>query len=422
MIFNFIVCKNTYSFGYYLAEFSFICILFINLLIKFIVFLLMEGKFYMRKFVKWLKEANYILIIAYLCTAIGLYVLGHFLIEIKETYCIGGNLTPEEMAQTGQVGDFIGGVIGSIWALAGVLLYFSALRLQQQELKSQRDEMVTNQKILDQQLFETTFFNLLKVQDNIRNSIKTHFYYVLIDDYNVEERSINIDGSDFFYKGINEFIKVYSFVLFHKYEKTDFNLIKDDVHNFYVLYYNDNDKEFRDENEWLSFKQWIHNQYRGFIYYVKENTLKNVQESNDERRICAYSYWLFYHKYENCLGHYCRHFYNIIKYLDSYKRGLLDKLDKDSSDYLIEKKKIEDKIHSYFSFAQSGLSSSELVMLYYNMLLFPNAEHLYSEYNIFENMHIESLIKTEHSKFFPKIEVKSVERFKDLIWKPSSEN
>ena len=131
----------------------------------------------MRKFVKWLKEANYILMIAYLCTAIGLYVLGRFLIEIKDTYCIGGNLTPEDMAQTGQVGDFIGGVIGSIWALAGVLLYFSALRLQQQEMKNQREEMATNQKLLDQQLFENTFFNLLKTQDSIRDSINTRFYH-----------------------------------------------------------------------------------------------------------------------------------------------------------------------------------------------------------------------------------------------------
>ena len=55
------------------------------------------------------------------------------------------------------------------------------------------------------------------------------------------------------------------------------------------------------------------------------------------------------------------------------------------------------------------------------MLLFPNAERLYSKYNIFENMHIESLIKSEHSTFFPNIEIKSVERFKDLIWRLDAE-
>ena len=85
----------------------------------------------MRGLINWIKQ-NPILFIAYVCVGIGLFVLGKFLYHIDETYNIGGNLTPEEMAQTGQVGDFIGGVIGSIWALAGVFLYFSALKLQQQ--------------------------------------------------------------------------------------------------------------------------------------------------------------------------------------------------------------------------------------------------------------------------------------------------
>lgn len=59
---------------------------------------------------------------------------------------------------------------------------------------------------------------------------------------------------------------------------------------------------FEDEDKWEEFKQWVFYQYRGLIYHVKEDTFKNVHESNNERRICAYSYWLFYHKYEHCLG------------------------------------------------------------------------------------------------------------------------
>lgn len=87
--------------------------------------------------INWIKQ-NPILCVAYVCVGIGLLVLVGFLCLINKTYNIGGKLTSEEMAQTGQVGDFIGGVIGSVWALAGVFLYFSALKLQQQELKSQR--------------------------------------------------------------------------------------------------------------------------------------------------------------------------------------------------------------------------------------------------------------------------------------------
>ena len=136
----------------------------------------------MQGLINWIKR-NLILSIAYVCVGIGLFVLGKFLYHIDETYNIGGNLTPEEMAQTGQVGDFIGGVIGSIWALAGVFLYFSALKLQQQELKSQREEMTSSQRLLDQQMFEGTFFNLLKAQENIRNSIHAYFFWINIDNY-----------------------------------------------------------------------------------------------------------------------------------------------------------------------------------------------------------------------------------------------
>lgn len=320
------------------------------------------------------------------------------------------------MAQTGQVGDFVGGIIGSIWSLAGVFLYFSALHLQQKELKSQREEMVANQRLLDQQLFETTFFNLLKVQDNIRNNIRINFYYPKIINYHVEGNIYEVKGCDFFNEGLKELAAIYLFVLNHKFEKTNKDLISEQIEMFYRSYYDDETQNFDDENRWTLFKQWIFNQYRGMVYRVNENTFKTVHESNDERCICAYSYWLFYHKYENGLGHYCRHFYNIIKFLDDYKKSLLNQLEINSSTYSDEK--INNKINSYLAFVQSSLSSSELVMLYYNMLLFPNAERLYSEYNIFENMHMESLINIKHVSFFSKIQVKSVERFKEVIWKP----
>ena len=50
------------------------------------------------------------------------------------------------------------------------------------------------------------------------------------------------------------------------------------------------------------------------------------------------------------------------------------------------------------------------------MLLFPNAEKLYSTYNIFENMYIENLIKKDHLNFFENIKIKSVDDFRKRIW------
>lgn len=105
----------------------------------------------------------------------------------------------------GTFGEFFGGIIGSIWALAGVFLFYSALKnqarefevqreqleLQRDELKLQRNELklqrfeaelqrkeferqttqlVTQNETLSIQKFENTFFHLLSLHNDIVNS------------------------------------------------------------------------------------------------------------------------------------------------------------------------------------------------------------------------------------------------------------
>lgn len=67
-------------------------------------------------------KISFLEVIAYVITFIGVVVMIIFLINLSSTYGIGGHLSTDDMAATGQVGDFMGGVIGSIWALAGVFL------------------------------------------------------------------------------------------------------------------------------------------------------------------------------------------------------------------------------------------------------------------------------------------------------------
>lgn len=94
------------------------------------------------------------------------------------------NIDPEK---SGQFGDYIGGVVGSLWALAAFLLFYEALRTQKEELKLQRNDLkisieelkksneeaqrqtkqfIKQNKHLDNQRFETTFFHLLKSFDD----------------------------------------------------------------------------------------------------------------------------------------------------------------------------------------------------------------------------------------------------------------
>lgn len=202
----------------------------------------------------------------------------------------------------------------------------------------------------------------------------------------------------------------------HNFKKASVYDINQEVESQLDFFYDAVNNVITNNEHYNDVKLWAINQYIGIFYGSNESTFRTVHESKDEREYCAYAYWLFFYKYEYCLGHYCRHFYNIIKYLDDYKQKLLSQLDSQSLDYKQEEIRINDKIHHYFSFAQASLSSSELVMLYYNVLLFPKAEELYKKYNIFENMHIENLINKKHANFFNGINIKSVTRFKNRIW------
>lgn len=77
------------------------------------------------------------------------------------------------------IGEFLGGTVGPIWALAGVILFFMALIYQKKELVLQREELKESRKIMkDQSLtiaiqqFENTFFQLLNFHVDASNTIR----------------------------------------------------------------------------------------------------------------------------------------------------------------------------------------------------------------------------------------------------------
>ena len=64
----------------------------------------------------------------------------------------------------GQYGDFIGGVVGTLFALFGFILLYQTLRAQQEALDTQKKDS-------EKQSFENTFLNFLYSQKNITNHI-----------------------------------------------------------------------------------------------------------------------------------------------------------------------------------------------------------------------------------------------------------
>ncbi|MDW3210079.1 MAG: putative phage abortive infection protein [Reichenbachiella sp.] len=74
-----------------------------------------------------------------------------------------------DLESLSKMGEFFGGIVGPIWALAGVILFYLALIYQRKELELQREELFETRKIMDSQSqtieiqqFENTYFKLLE--------------------------------------------------------------------------------------------------------------------------------------------------------------------------------------------------------------------------------------------------------------------
>lgn len=66
---------------------------------------------------------------------IGLVIIIWFSIALSQNYDVTGKILPQE---TGITGDFIGGVVGTLWSLTSVFLFYLALTYQRDDLKNQR--------------------------------------------------------------------------------------------------------------------------------------------------------------------------------------------------------------------------------------------------------------------------------------------
>lgn len=120
--------------------------------------------------------ANILAICALLSVGTGLYVCYLFLGHINE---LEGPIW-QNHNMLGMIGEFIGGTVGSIWALSGVILFFLALIYQKRELVLQRMELHESRKIMEHQSktiaiqqFENTFFQLLNFHINAAQQIRT---------------------------------------------------------------------------------------------------------------------------------------------------------------------------------------------------------------------------------------------------------
>jgi len=84
-----------------------------------------------------------------LLVVIGIIVMIVFFTRIGYHFSIATDYGNPDMGVTGQIGDFVGGVVGTLFSLVGVLLLFVTLRNQRESFAKER--------------FETRFFEMIKL-------------------------------------------------------------------------------------------------------------------------------------------------------------------------------------------------------------------------------------------------------------------
>lgn len=361
-----------------------------------------------------MKKDNYERV-AYWCIGIGifcfvLYGIGLFYNE----YSLFGEIADGDIARTGQIGDFFGGVVGSVWTLAGVLLYFSALRMQSQEIANQMKEMNESKQLLKQQQFETTFFNLLKTQQDLKNEIKGTFWKIIRKNQSYKEHCQQYSSNDFFKVASKELEMFYLAYTRNIYSKWNEDITEQVLYQYWSEQemawgeYPKSNEEIEEEIEEL-FKNF-NIDFITWRYNLKKRTIEVANKPNNQKMLCQCIYGHLYGVYGYELGHYCRHLYNIVKFVDREKEDILKEAMtrcKTDREFQIEKKIIDERFDTYIAFIHSILSSYEMVVLFYNCLLFEKAEKLFVKYKIFDNLTEELLIAKEHVELMPGVVLKT---------------
>ncbi len=302
-------------------------------------------------------SVNILSFLAYTSLALGLIVTIYFAFKMSDYYQLSDKENKIDLNTTGTVGDFIGGIVGPLWSLAGVLFFVKALRLQREDLELQRTELKETREVFEQQKFDSLFFNMMKTRQEIRISFNK-----------------NNTNSKTYFDSKSEYLKVEYLSLIDKVKPTD-RSVRFPPKNF--------DFEKLDEpNYFLQF-------------FVKK-------ERNQFEK----------------LSYYFRHLYHLLKLIDDTKEDELRFYD--SNEYSNTIKVIKYKYRRYADLVQAECSQSELILIFYNALYFPKTKRLLHTFNFLENLDTELLLEKEHIKYYQNWVYKG-EKLPDIKFKNSRE-
>lgn len=267
-------------------------------------------------------------------------------------------LNPELFSQ---YGNFIGGLFGSLLSLITIAFLYISITDQRERNKLES--------------FENTFFNLLKSQQEITNSLNAYFPHL---NENFYQQYKQVSGKEFFLYSIAEIKKIHKSInqikYSGRYDESDLEIYN---HQIEELYDNQSIPNELKNEEAKSIKQGINIQYVNKRYEISKDLFNKIVNEDDFNKIKDI-YKLYFNKYRYAIGHYFRHLYHIILFVKEH--GFDEKQSK-----------------KYIDFIQAQMSSFELTLLYYNLLLFPKMKELVIEFDFLDNLFESELIDPKHN-------------------------
>jgi|GEM_PF-5940175 len=273
------------------------------------------------------KLNNGILILLMIIVVIGIYFC-------YQQYDINAN----------KYGNF-GEVIGAIFASIATIFVYLTYQSQKAELREQKKQLKETADLTRKQRFEDTFFNILKVQQDIKNSIilntASQIAIPQSSQYVLSESS-NVSGNDLF------------------------SFVARDFFNLYLM------------------PECINPAGKMVLRDVFAGLLDEVPVDQPEKRIKS-RYKRFFDNYHGVMGHYFRHLFHVLKFIK-------DNEDEEVNLNSDAREAVQKKYKFYAGVVQAQMGSSELFMLFYNAICFSRMRELVEHYSMVENLFAEDLI------------------------------
>lgn len=287
---------------------------------------------------------------------------------------------------TGAVGDTIGGTTAPIVGLISIFLLIWTLI----EQKKSNDKQI---RFMQDERFENTLFNLLNEQREITSSLYIDFHGLAKNDV-TKEIHTNVRGYEFFKMAVYELkilFKSLDSKEFHK--EYDSEAVGDMMEQIADnLYYGENlpyELKLENEESILEGKNTALAAYFNDLYKISQTEFLQYKSKSVENKI-QFVYKKYFSRRINS-GHYFRHLYRILKFIELNETRELNMLRND------EQQSVKNKYLEYAQFVQAQMSIEELLVIFYNSFCFPKMKAMLIKYNLLENLNVEKLIKSEHN-------------------------